>query len=169
MQATIVSEIDGVLKKIVWLNEGSGGIYVGYYGKTGEIHHSYHVNGIIHVKSGKSYLPIANSIPISNIKGFVNIVVFGITLESGYGFVTDDYKGFARQDAVIYVNPDIIKRKRILNVHFYLIQEKKEKDFLDNIHNSFPTGQNFEVINANFFKLDHLKGFLAGLVLCGAS
>jgi hypothetical protein len=32
MRTVILSEIDGILKKLVWIEECAGGVYMGFYG-----------------------------------------------------------------------------------------------------------------------------------------
>jgi len=42
MRVVIISEIDSVFKKLIWIEECAGGIYFGFYGKAGRMHYSYH-------------------------------------------------------------------------------------------------------------------------------
>ncbi len=169
MRAIIITEIDGIFKKIVWIEECATGIYFGFYGKTKGMHFSYHQDGNVHIKHGAKYLPMYKITPINAIEKFVSITTYEVTLETGYEFAMNDYVKNKNATTVVYINPEIIKRKKILNINSYIIRNGVEKDCISNIQKFYQslTGQSFEVLNANFFKLDIYKGFLAGIILCG--
>jgi hypothetical protein len=169
MRAVIISEIDSSFKKLVWVEECTGGIYFGFYGKAQEIHYSYHQDGNVHIKQGSEYLPTYKTVAINDIDKFVNITNYGIPLEKGYEFAMSDYLKSKDSTAVIYINPEIIKRKKILNINAYIVRKGAEKDCIYGLQKSYQslTGQSFEVLNANFFKLDIFKNFLAGIILSG--
>ncbi len=172
MRAVILSEIDGALKKLVWVEECKGGIYMGFYGSANKMHFSYHQDGTVHMKSGSQYLPMYKTTPIQDIKNFVSLHNYGITLEKGYEFAASDYKNSKGANSVIYINPDIIRRKRILNIVSYIIQKNKEEECLRCLKESYinsKDGQTFEVISANFFKLDRFCNYLVGIMLVGGS
>jgi len=169
MRAVIISEIESSFKKLVWVEECRGGIYFGFYGKARGIHYSYHQDGTVHIKQGSNYLPMYKISAINDIDKFVSITNYGITLEKGYEFAMSDYLKSKDSTAIIYINPEIIKRKRILNINAYIVRKGAEKDCIYGLQKSYQslTGQSFEVLNANFFKLDIFKNFLAGIILCG--
>lgn len=172
MRAVILSEIDGVLKKLIWVEECKGGIYMGFYGAANKMHLSYHQDGTVHMKQGSQYLPMYKTTPIRDVQNFVSLQHYGITLEKGYEFAASDYRGSKGANAVIYINPDIIRRKRILNVIPYIIQKGKEEECLCCLQESYISskdGQTFEVISANFFKLDKFREYLVGIMLVGGS
>jgi len=133
------------------------------------MHFSYHQDGNVHIKHGAQYLPMYKTTPINEIDKFVSITSYGVPLEAGYEFAMSDYVKSKDATAVVYINPEIIQRKKILNVNAYIVRKGAEKDCISNIQKFYQslTGQSFEVLNANFFKLDIYKGFLAGVILCG--
>lgn len=169
MRAVVISEIDGVFKKLVWVEECRGGIYMGFYGAANKLHYSYHQDGTVHIKQGSNYLPMYKTKPINDIKKFTSITLYGITLEKGYEFATSDYIKSKDANTVIYINPGIIKRQKILNVIPYIVRKGAEKDCIYHLHKTYQSmeGQSFEVLNANFFKLDEFQDFLIGIILCG--
>lgn len=170
MRAVVLSEINGILKKIVWIEECLGGFYMGFYGAAGKMHLSYHKDGTVHMKSGSQYMPMYKATPIQDVKGFVALHSYGITLEEGYEFATSNYKGSKGANAVVYINPEIIRRKRILNVIPYIVKRGAEEECLRRLQASYEgshDGQSFEVLSANLFKLDKFRNYLVGIMLCG--
>jgi hypothetical protein len=169
MRAVIISEIEGVFKKIVWIEECRGGVYVGLYGKANKIHYSYHQDGSVHVKYGSRYLPMYKTTAINDIQKFISITGYGITLEKGYEFATEDYIKNKKSNSVIYINPKIIKRQKIINIIPCIVRNGFEKACINHYHKSYQgkEAQTFELINANFFKLEKFQGFLVGIILSG--
>jgi len=165
MRAVIISRIGSVFKKIVWIKECSGGIYFGFYGKANGLHFSYHQDGNVRVRQGLNRLPMLKNTAINNISKFVMITNHGIPLENGYEFALSDYLRSKDSTAVIYINPEIMKRTKILSIYPYIIRKGAETDCICELQKSL--GQSFEVLNANFFKLDIFNNFLAGIILCG--
>ena len=111
MQAIIVSDIKGKLKKIVKVKECEGGVYMSFYGLGKETHQSYHKSGTVHDKCGSRYFPTYKGTPISEITEFASAHCCSIPFDlfkSEYN--TEDYKGIKKADVVIYVNPEIIQR-----------------------------------------------------------
>jgi len=172
MRAVILSEIEGSLKKLIWIEECEGGIYMGFYGAANKMHLSYHKDGTVHMKSGSQYLPMYKTTPIQDVLSFVSLQSYGITLEKRYEFAASDYKGSKGANAVTYINPDIIRRKRILNIIPYIVHKGAEEECLRSLQQSYvgsKDGQSFEVLSANFFKLDKFRGYLVGIMLVGGS
>lgn len=173
MRTVILSQISDTLVKIVWIEECQGGIYMGFYGGAKKMHLSYHQDGNVHLKDGRNYLPMYKTSPINTIDKFVSLNSFGITLDEGYRFATSIYTKIKKANAIIFINPSIIKRKRILNIHAYLVRNGEEANCLTNVHSQqtvdFSDGQGFELISANFFKLDKFKNHLVGIFLIGGS
>ena len=172
MRAVILSEIERTLKKLICIEECKGGIYMGFYGAANKMHISYHQDGTVHMKVGSQYLPMFKTKPIFDIQSFVSLQHYGITLEKGYEFAASDYKGSKGANSVIYINPDVIRRKRILNIIPYIIQKGAEEDCIRDLKESYidlEDGQTFEVISANFFKLDKFPEYLVGIMLVGGS
>ena len=169
MRAVIISKIEGTLKKLVWIEECSGGIYMGFYGKANKMHYSYHQDGNVHIKHGSNYLPMYKTTAINDIEKFISITAYGITLAKGYEFATSNYIKSKDANTVIYINPEIIKRQNILNIIPCIVRKGSEKDCIDHYHRSYQDKekQTFEVLNANFFKLDIFQGFLVGIILSG--
>lgn len=174
MRAVIISQIDNVFKKIVWIKECSGGIYFGFYGKSGGTHFSYHQSGDMHLKQGTHYLDMPKRKAIENIKKYEQLGAYGITLEGEYDFATDDYTRIKDMLSVIYIDPQIIKRGNILNVHSYIIRKGNEigciSDFksANDLNPTFHlVKQGFETINANFFKLEKFPNHLVGIIITG--
>ena len=128
MRAVILSEIDGSFKKLAWIEECRGGVYMGFYGVADKIHLSYHQDGTVHMKSGSKYLPMYKTSPILDIQSFVSLNSYTITLEKGYEFAVSDYKGSKGADSVVYINSDIIRRKRILNIVPYVVKKGQEEE-----------------------------------------
>jgi hypothetical protein len=193
MRALIISEIDGSLRKLVRVTEHKGGIYVFFYGpwKTG--HLAYHLDGTVLMKNsssrtlhyyysrngnkiGKSrdekfvYVPMGKRLPIEEIEKFIIITTYGIPLDKAYEeAATDDYVRSKDANAIIYINPEIIKRQKILNIIPCIVHKGFEKECIEHFHKSYRNSeeQTFEVLNANFFKLDNFQGFLVGIILSG--
>lgn len=165
MRAVVISEIDSAFKKLVWVKEAQGGIYIGFYGKADEMHYSYHKNGDVHIKHGRIYHPLYKGTPICEINKFSLITGYGITLEKGYEFATSEYIKSKDVDTVIYINPDIIKRQKILNIDSYIVRKGAEADSICDFQKS--KGQSFEILNASFFNLDKFHGFMVGIILFG--
>ena len=175
MRAVILSEIDGKLKKLVWVKECEGGLYMGFYGIVGEIHRSYHKDGTVHTKRGSNYLPLYKGTPIQDISKFVNLHNYVIPLETVNKIATDDYKSNKDADAIVYVNPEIIKLKRILSIIPYIVKKGAEDECLSRLQKSYKESYKdpknlwgrFEVLSASFFKLEKFPGYLLGIILCG--
>jgi len=145
---------------------------MGFYGGANKMHLSYHQDGTVHMKAGSQYLRMYKSTPIRDIQSFVSLQNYGITLEKGYEFAASDYKGSKGANAVIYINPHVIRRKRILNINPYIIRKGADEDWLCRAKESYGHSedtQTFEVISANFFKLDKLPEYLVGIILLGGS
>ncbi len=170
MRAVIISEIDGQFKKIVWIEEGATGVYVGFYGKSNGMHCSYHDDGNVHIKQGQGrYRPMYKTTPIKDIKNITSIHNYGIQLEKGYEFAMDDFRDSKDAASIIYVNARVIKREKILNISTYFVPKGMEKDcivMLQQQYQKLPR-QSFEILNAYFFKLDKYKGLLGGVFLIG--
>lgn len=169
MRSVIISQVEETFKKLVWVEECRGGIYIGFYGKTNKMHYSYHQDGNVHIKHGAYYLPMYKTTPINDIKTFISITAYGIPLEKEYEFATSDYIKSKNANTVIYINPGIIKRQKIINIIPCIVRKGAEKDCIEHYHKSYQVteGQTFEVLNANFFKLDNFKGFLVGIIFSG--
>lgn len=165
MRVVIISEIEDSFKKLAQVTEHTGGIYFFFYGKAQGMHYSYHRDGTVHIKQGSHYVPLYKRPAINDIKKFVSITNDGITLEKGYEFAMSDYLKSKDSTAIIYINPEIIKRTRILSIYPYIVRKGVEKTCIRELQKSL--GQRFEVLNANFFKLNIFKSFLAGIILCG--
>lgn len=138
MRSIIISQIENTLIKIAWIEECQGGIYLGFYGKANKMHISYHQDGTVHIKHGSKYLPMYKTIPINEVKTFINLTSYGITIEEGYQFAFSNYQKFKNTNAVIYINPDIIKRKKILNLDPYIIHKNSEKECLHTCSEEIP-------------------------------
>ncbi len=126
MRKTIISEIDGDLKKLVWVMESKEGVYMGFYGLVKDTHQSYHKSGIVHDKRGSRYFPTYKGTPISEITEFAGAHCCSISFDlfkSEYN--TGDYKGLKNADDVIYVNPEIIQRLSILNIYSFIIKKRE--------------------------------------------
>jgi len=121
------------------------------------------------MKCGSEYLPSRKIVAINNIKTFINIGSYGITLEKGYEFATSEYIRSKDSTAVVYINPEIIKRQKILNINAFITRDGIEKKCISVLQKVFLSmeGRSFEVLNANFFKLDKFKGYLVSVILCG--
>jgi len=171
MRSVIISEVDNALVKILWIEECKGGIYLGYYGKAKKIHQSYHVDGNVHLKVGSEYLKLYKTLPLKDVKSFISLGSNGITLDSDYSFVFSNYQRIKNADAIIYINPEVIKRKKILNVDAYILHKNAEGDcFIRAQEKSLwrsDDGQGFELINANFFKLEKFPDHILGVFLYG--
>ena len=157
---------------MIWLEECEGGIYMGFYGAANKMHLSYHKDGTVHMKDGLQYLPMYKTTPIQDVHSFVSLQSYGIQLEKRYEFATSDYKGSKGADVVTYINPHIIRRKRVLNIIPYIVHKGSEEECLRRLQESYldsNDGQSFEVISANFFKLDNFCGYLVGIMLVGGS
>jgi len=170
MRAVIISEIAGTLKKISWVEEGSGGIYMGFYGAAGKMHLSYHVDGTVHMKAGSECLPMFTTTPIEKIDKFASLHSYGISLTEDYDFATSDYTGSKGANAIVYINPEIIKRNSILNINPYIVRKGAEKDCLlwqQKTYEPLVDNQTFEILNASFFRLDRFSNHFAVIILCG--
>jgi hypothetical protein len=174
MRAVILSEIDGKLKKIVWVKESEGGVYMFFSGILGKNHRSYHKDGTVHTKIGSNYFPLDKGTPIQDIAGFVNLHNYVIPLEKVNEFIANDYKSIKDVDTIVYVNPEIIKLKRILSIILYIVKKGAEKECLSHLQKSYKESYKepknllrFEVLSANFFKLEKFPGYLLGIILCG--
>lgn len=165
MRVVIISEIDGSFKKIAQVTEHAGGIYFFFCGKAQGMHYSYHQDGTVHIKQGSRYIFLYKRPAINDINKFVSIANYGITLEKGYEFAMSDYLKSKDFTVVIYINPDIIKRTRILSIYSYIVRKGAETNCIHELQKLL--GQRFEVLNANFLKLNIFKNFLAGIILCG--
>ena len=137
MRAVIISEIEGTFKKLVWIEECKGGIYMGFYGKANKIHYSYHQDGKVHIKHGSNRLPMYKTTAINDIQRFISITAYGIPLEKGYEFVTENYIRNKKANSVIYINPKIIQRQKIINVIPYIVRNGYEKDCINHCHKSY--------------------------------
>jgi len=169
MKAVIISELNNSFKKLVWIEECKGGVYLGFCGKAKDLHYSYHKDGTVHIKHGCHYLHLYKTEAINNIKSFVRITSYGITLEKGYEFATSDYVRGKDSDFIIYINPEIIKRGKILQIDSFIVRKGREKDCINSLKPSYNSikEQSFEVINASFLNLDKFRGFLIGIMLQG--
>jgi hypothetical protein len=109
MRAVIISELDGIFKKLAGVKEGSGGIYFGFCGKAQDMHYSYHQDGRMPIKKCSKYLTLPKLSVINEITRFICLPTYGVTLEKGYEFVMGDYSNSKDSTAVVYINPEIIK------------------------------------------------------------
>src|SRR5437667_9806667 len=81
MRAFVCTDYDSTIRKLVWLNESSAGIYVGMYDEKHDPHTSYHVDGRHHTKitRGEEEVEIfgEQSEPITSISKYQKIMSTG--------------------------------------------------------------------------------------------
>ena len=58
MRARICINSRDKIYKLTWVNEDAKGVYIGYYGEMGEIHISYHKDGMRHIRDNNERKPL---------------------------------------------------------------------------------------------------------------
>jgi len=154
--------------KLVWANEDSKGVYLGFYGAAQGIHYSYHVDGAKHFELPGSVAPEQQSkgTPINDIDPFQQIAFQTYQLIPTTMYIVGNVyeKEDQASSAAVFLNESIFA-ENVLAIDAYVINRAKEADFIKFLYAKRPIEYRHKIIACNLFTLSNFPTHKIGLVI----
>jgi hypothetical protein len=131
VRVCICSRSGNDIRRVAWVSESVGGIFLGYYGPSVEHHHSIHTDGHRHLRTldGKDLLPPAKGKPISEIGPWIQLLNASISLPPTESRSAAFSLG-EKADVLAMVDTPTAAEPERVSLNYYLLQRSEEEEFL---------------------------------------
>jgi hypothetical protein len=165
VRACICYRFGDRLRKLVWFNESTTGIFLGYYGEKTEHHHSLHKDGSRHLRDndGRDLLPKVKDVIIDNFHGYRQLLNASIALPSPDSHSVPFAESSADTvTATLHVPAGWVR----VSMDYYLLHRSAEDQFLRNLRwPPVPDLDRHEVALCLTLALDHFPDHKVALVV----
>ena len=157
MRAAICVVIRNKVYRAVWLNDSKGGIFIGSYGATHDVHLSYHTDGTKHFRDetqSKAFGSVQD-IAIGNFQGHKQVGHLSCPLTDAWFTPKTEYERAAKQEVVIVLEGAGLVGYDTLAVDVFLVHCKSEATFLNEVVAPGVLGSRFELVSSCSLPLEH--------------
>jgi hypothetical protein len=168
MRAFVCTDHDSTIRKLVWLNESSAGVYVGLYDEKDDPHTSYHADGRHHTKltRGGNEIEVfrAQHQPIASIARYQQIISTGAFYADKTMHRLPQYESGSKETAFVLIGRGIFRHVEALAMNTFIVKRDYEATFLEQIYSDYQT-DSYEVVAVTAFSLEHFPSHNVSVVL----
>lgn len=168
MRAFVCTDYDSTIRKLVWLNESSAGIYVGMYDEKHDPHTSYHVDGRHHTKitRGEEEVEIFREQrePITSISKYQQIIGTGAFYVDNTMRRLPQFENESKETAFVLIGRAIFRHVEALAMHTFIVKRQYEANFLKEMYSAYQN-DSYELVVVSTFRLEHFPSHNVSIVL----
>lgn len=167
MRTCICVNYEGRAYKLVWINEDSKGIYLGWYGAVAGMHVSYHSDGSKHFRQPDSSIPHPphDGTAIADIDRFVQVGFQAIPLyQDMLSIAGFEYRQEDKKSSNVIILPHSQFAGGTLALDAYILHREKEAEFVDFAF-SRQSGLPYDFVALHLFSLFYFPNHKVGLVI----
>jgi hypothetical protein len=133
MRAFVCTDYDSTIRKLVWLNESSAGVYVGLYDEKDDPHTSYHADGRHHTKltRGGNEIEVfrAQHQPIASIATYQQIISTGAFYADKTMHRLPQFVSGSKETAFVLIGRGIFRHVEALAMNTFIVKRDYEATF----------------------------------------
>lgn len=169
MRIAVCFRRDGLVYRLVWVNEDKGGIYLGHLGGQTESHWSYHRDGRSHTKYGSEYVNQSDDIPIEDWEGVRQLCNSYMPLTENWFSAATAYTGDSKTETVLLVDEKSFSNGRYCSFDLWLIDRKSEAKLFELVGKHISPDPHFTIVAEVVTSLKYFPNHKIALTLsaCG--
>lgn len=168
MRTALCFRRDSSIYRLVWLNENSNGIYLGFLGGQQEFHISYHQDGTRHDKLDTEYHNRFSDVPISSHVGVKQICHSSLSMTREWFSAATAYAGDEKTETLILLDERLFHERDTLALDVWLLDRASEPLLFSMIGRTIASDKKFHVIGEVIMALDAFPNHKLALTLRSA-
>ena len=165
MRISICFRRAGQVHRLVWVNEDSGGVYLGHLGAQSESHWSYHRDGRTHIKLGSEYLNPSEGIPIKDWRGVRQLCHTHMPMTDNWFSAATAYGGDRKTETVLIVDDKSFSGERFCSLDLWLIDRDSESELFALVGKHFTSEPRDTIVAEVVASLDHFPNHKLAVTL----